>query len=156
MRDGNLSPQAEARRPAWLLATLAPLSFGSNERSRSQPNIVENLRDLVLAPPLQRERCHVVFLDDRRQVLGSASVGIGKRDALSFSMRELFQRALAIEARSMIIAHSHPSGGWRPSANDLESTRRIHEIAMSLCIELIDHLIFTQSHVYSIRKGSLL
>lgn len=119
-------------------------------------SIVDNLRGLVLAPPHQRERCHAVFLDDNRQFLGSNAIGLGRVDALSFSMRDLFQRALAIEARGMVLAHSHPSGDCRPSVNDIEVTKEIAKVANSLCIELIDHLIFTQSRVYSMRKGDLL
>lgn len=141
---------------ARLFSPFSPLRFSAKGQERPMPTIVENLRNLVLAPPVLRERCHAVFLDAHRQFLGSAAIGMGRADALSLSMRDLFQRALSIEANSMVLAHSHPSGDCHPSENDIHSTKRIYEVANSLSIELIDHLIFTQGAVYSIRKGGLL
>ena len=156
MIEGRLPPTRNVHGPARFFSALAPRLFSASEQGRPISNIVENLRDLVLAPPLQRERFHVVFLDEHRQFLGSAAIGLGRIDSLSFSMRELFQRALAIEARAMVMAHSHLSGDCRPSHNDNEFTSRILEVANCLNIELIDHLIFTKSRVYSMRKGGLL
>ena len=68
-------------------------------------------------------------------------------------LRELFARGLSLGADGMIMAHNHPSGDCRPSSCDIEATLRIAELGKSLEIELIDHLIFTQKSVYSMRWG---
>ena len=68
-------------------------------------------------------------------------------------MRELFGKALSMDAHSMIVAHNHPSGRCKPSPYDITATRRLKDIARALDIELLDHLIITQQSVYSMRAG---
>jgi DNA repair protein RadC len=95
----------------------------------------------------------VIFLDDHKCFQGSAEVAVGGQAALSFSLRELFQRALTAQARGMILAHNHPSGDCRPSLRDIEGTQKISTVAKPLGIEIVDHLIFSEVSVYSMRKG---
>ena len=123
---------------------------------RQVASMIGRLRELVLAPPATSERFHAVFLDDGKRILSVAGFGEGASNALKVSLRELFRHALMVAARSVIIAHNHPSGDCRPSANDIKATQRIAHIAEALEIELLDHLIFSQSGLYSIRKGGKL
>ena len=116
--------------------------------------MIENLRKLVLAPPANCERFHVLFLDADRGLLGTAALGQGSLNALTVSLRDLFQRALSVKTRGMIMAHNHPSGCFLPSAYDIDATQRIAAIAQPLEIELVDHLIFAERGVYSMRKGA--
>jgi DNA repair protein RadC len=118
--------------------------------------LIAYLRSVVLAPDGSHERCHVLFLDAARCHIGEASVGLGGLSALSLRMREIFGEALRLDARGMILAHSHPSGHCQPSGCDIAATRRLVEVARALDIGLIDHLIFTTAAVYSMRAGGLL
>lgn len=118
--------------------------------------LIAYLRTLVLAPGAGRERCHVVFLDGCSRYLGDADVGSGTLNTLSLRMREIFGEALRLNARGMILAHNHPSGHCHPSGCDIAATRRLAEFATALEVELIDHLIFTDEAVYSMRAGGLL
>lgn len=111
---------------------------------------------MVLAPQDDRERCHAIFLDARRCLLGDASIGVGCRFALCLRMREIFGEALRLDARGVILAHNHPSGECRPSGCDIAATRQLAEVARALDVELVDHLIFTEDAVYSMRAGGLL
>ncbi len=111
------------------------------------------LRNVVFAGSGQVERLHAVFLDPRRSFLSDEAFGRGGTASLSLRMRDLFSRALAAQASGMIIAHNHPSGHCRPSELDVIATRKLVEIGQALDIELIDHLIFTRSSVYSMRAG---
>lgn len=113
--------------------------------------MLENIRDLVLAPPANCERFHVVFLDRNRSYLGVSYFAAGRLDSYTLRLRELFARALSLDARSMIVAHNHPSGDCRPSDHDIRATQQVATQANALEIELIDHLIFTTSQVYSMR-----
>ena len=118
--------------------------------------MIAQLRRQVIARDRPHERCHAVFVDARRCYLGDASVGRGSFSALSVRMREIFGEALRIDAWGIILAHNHPSGDCRPSSCDVAATRRLAEMAQALDIELIDHLIFTDTSVYSMRAGGLL
>ena len=129
---------------------LAPLASAETLRQRT---LVDYLRAMVIAGPDQRERFHAVFLDEVHAILGDAPMGDGRSSALSLRMRELFARALGLEASGIIIAHNHPSGYCRPSRRDITETQRLNQIAKALDIELVDHLIITQDAVYSMRAG---
>ena len=71
-------------------------------------------------------------------------------------MRDVFSQALSLGASAIILAHNHPSGNCRPSAQDILATRKFGEIANALDIALLDHLILTDTSVYSMRAGGLL
>jgi DNA repair protein RadC len=108
---------------------------------------------MVLASPVGGERFHAVFVDARRGYLYDTAMGHGSAWTLTVRMRELFGKALAAEASGMIVAHNHPSGDCRPSQADIQATSRLNDIAKALDIELLDHLIITESAVYSMRAG---
>lgn len=116
---------------------------------------IDFMRAMVLAPPSQAERMHVLFVDQQGTYLGDAAMGRGSRGRLSVRMREVFCRALSLDASGILVAHNHPSGQCRPSHCDVVATRRLEEIATALDIELLDHLIFTQDAVYSMRAGAI-
>lgn len=132
------------------------------ERTNSRPvgmdaapvvGMLEYLRRAVLAGGRRSERFHAIFLDSRRAYLADVSLGIGTSATLSFRMRDLFARALAVQAEGLIIAHNHPSGDCHPSKSDIVATHRLRDVAVALDIELIDHLILTENSVYSMRAG---
>lgn len=133
---------------------LPPAAAPAPERRSAA--MIAHLRDILLAPPVQHERCHAIFLDAGRDWLAEAPFGIGTPGALTLRMRSLIGEALRHDAAGMILAHSHPSGQCRPSGCDIAATRRLAEVAGALDIALVDHLIFTSDAVYSMRAGGLL
>jgi DNA repair protein RadC len=118
--------------------------------------LIEYLSSLVLAPPDHFERCHALFVDHRHRYLGDAPFGTGSFSTLSLRIREILGAGIRLGAHGMILAHNHPSGHCQPSGCDIAATRRLADVASALEIELIDHLIFTTSAVYSMRAGGLL
>lgn len=139
-----------------VIAALLPRPAIANRPEARLGALVAFLRMAVLLPGAFRERCHVVFVDSQRRQLGDASIGMGGPDVLSVRMREIFAEALRLDARGLILAHNHPSGHCCPSGSDITATRRLAQVAQALDIELIDHLIFTDGAVYSMRAGGLL
>lgn len=117
--------------------------------------MIAYLRGIVLAPPVTHERGHAIFVDAASVWLGDAPCGIGTMSSLSLRLRVLLGDALRHDAAGIILAHSHPSGHCRPSGCDITATRRLAEVARALDIALIDHLIFTNDAVYSMRAGGL-
>ena len=118
--------------------------------------MVTYLRRIVLAPPATHERGHAIFVDSRSTWVGDAPCGIGTMSMLVLRMRALLGHALRLDAAGIVLAHSHPSGHCRPSGCDIAATRRLADVARALDIALIDHLIFTENAVYSMRAGGLL
>lgn len=155
----QVSAKTDPFEGSFQAATVLPFSkrrLADEWQERQTANLIGRLRELVLAPPAHSERFHVVFLDRTKSILSVAGFGEGGADALSFSLRELFRHALSVGACSIIIAHNHPSGNCHPSAVDIKATKRIAHVAHALEIELLDHLIFSQNGLYSMRrKGEL-
>lgn len=54
---------------------------------------------------------------------------------------EVLRGALDHAARYLVIAHNHPSGALHPSAQDIEATRQLHRMCVSVGVVLVDHAI---------------
>ena len=126
---------------------------GPSSRQRA---MIDFLRKMVLEPADGRERFHAMFLDKARAHLDDVPLGNGGACSLSVRMRDVFSKALSLDASGIIIAHNHPSGMCRPSQRDIDATHRLNTVANALDIDLLDHLIFTHDAVYSMRAGGKL
>ena len=103
----------------------------------------------TLLGPLPREQLHVVFADGHGGYIADEEFCDGSARTLAAHFPSMFRRAMTLEATAILLAHNHPSGVVRPSALDIEETRRIGYVGQSLGIQLIDHLIVTSSRVCS-------
>lgn len=120
----------------------------------ADPALHRYLRALIGAR--ETEVLHVIFCDPARGYLADESAAVGTASRIEARARPVIERALALGAAGFILAHNHPSGDCRPSADDVASTRRLAEIAAALELELVDHLIVTRRRVYSMRAGGCL
>jgi DNA repair protein RadC len=103
-----------------------------------------------------KEHFFVVLLDARMRVKLVDVVFIGTVNASLVHPREVFIRAIATAASSILIAHNHPSGASEPSDADIAITKRLQEAGKLMGIELIDHLIITMNEYYSfMEQGKL-
>jgi DNA repair protein RadC len=78
------------------------------------------------------------------------------RESVALPIRAIVGRALALDARGLVIAHNHPSGDPGPSAADIAATRRLAHACEPLDIRLHDHLIFASGECTSFRLEGLL
>ena len=122
----------------------------------SEVAMIQHLHRRIFSPAVGPERFHVVFFSKHRTCLGETTLVNGGPSSLSLRMRDLFSRALSVEAAGMVIAHNHPSGNCRPSVEDMKATEKLRDVGKALDIELLDHLIFTREKVYSMRAGGKL
>lgn len=102
------------------------------------------------------EKLAVLHLDEDRSVLAIDEYDAAGTDLVALPLREIFRRALALDARGLVIAHNHPSGDPRPSEVDEQATRRLATTAEALGIRLHDHLIFAGGECASFRALGLL
>lgn len=100
------------------------------------------------------ERLHAIFADRTRGYILDEPVTMGSSTRIEARVRPLVERALALGASGILLAHNHPSGRCRPSEDDVTGTRRLVEIAEALELTLLDHLIVTRTRVFSMRLGS--
>ena len=64
--------------------------------------------------------------------------------------REVFGEALKAGARSIVVAHNHPSGDLTPSRADIAMTAKLREAGNMLGVSLLDHLILGSDSKFAI------
>ncbi|WP_407942258.1 RadC family protein [Microaerobacter geothermalis] len=89
----------------------------------------------------QQEQCVVLFLNIKGQVIGKKTVFIGSLNVSIFHPREIFREALMRNSASIVCFHNHPSGDPTPSREDIQVTKRLHEVGNIMGIELLDHVV---------------
>ncbi|MCK9986225.1 MAG: DNA repair protein RadC [Azoarcus sp.] len=98
----------------------------------------------------------VVFLDSQHQVLAYEPLFKGTVDQTSVYPRVVVQRALALNASALILAHQHPSGVTEPSAADRALTDRLKAALAMVDIRVVDHFIVGKGAPYSFAEAGLL
>lgn len=104
----------------------------------------------------REERLHAIFADANGSYIADEPVAAGSPARIEARVRPLVERALALGAAGFLLAHNHPSGRCRPSADDITATHRLNVIVEAIDLVLIDHLIVTRSRIFSMRLGGCL
>ena len=91
----------------------------------------------------------VVFLAAKKRVITSKVLLEGTFKASSVYPREVVREALYHKAAALILAHNHPSGDPRPSAQDMAITRRLISACRVMDIVLHEHLIVGDKRYFS-------
>ncbi len=98
----------------------------------------------------------VVFLDSQHQVLAYEPLFKGSVDQTSVYPRVVIQRALALNASALILAHQHPSGVTEPSTADRTLTDRLKTALAVVDIRVVDHFIVGKGNPFSFAESGLL
>jgi DNA repair protein RadC len=99
-----------------------------------------------------QEEFRLVCLDSKHQVLGVHLISIGLLNESLVAPREVFRPAIRDAAAAVILVHNHPSGDPTPSPQDLAVTRRLDQVAQTIGIKLLDHVIVARDGCVSIRE----
>jgi len=115
-----------------------------------------NLREYLIASmgSLADEHLRILFLDASRHLIADEHLQSGTLSYLALYPRVIFRRALEHNAAAIILVHNHPSGDPNPSDEDIGATRRLEEIARSLDIRLVDHIVVTASDTNRVMDGA--
>jgi len=103
-----------------------------------------------------KESFFVLGLDNRNNVHFWEKVSIGIVDQTIVHPREVFVPMLLCGCSSIIIAHNHPAGSLKASAEDLVITERIKKAGEILGIKLLDHVILISESYYSLKENNQL
>lgn len=143
-----------------LLETLRPEKTCDRPRYRSyridacDPALLAYLQSCFALA--RHETLRVIYCDHTRRYLFDEVFGNGRANGIVARLRPLFERALALGAGGLLLAHNHPSGLCHPSRADICSTRQLRDIGAALEVELIDHLIFAGGRYFSMAGGGYL
>ncbi|WP_049399716.1 MULTISPECIES: JAB domain-containing protein [Stenotrophomonas] len=104
----------------------------------------------------KREHFEVAFLDAQHRLLAVERLFSGTIDGANVHPRIVLQRALALNAGAVILAHNHPSGKADPSTADRAITTRLQEALGLVDIRLLDHFIVTADRALSMAALGIL
>lgn len=101
----------------------------------------------------ENETVFLLCLDAKCKAIGCLMVGEGSVNSASISIRKIVEMALTANATSVVLAHNHPSGLAIPSAEDIQTTRRLGKALAAVEIALVDHLIFADGEFVSLAQS---
>ncbi|MEQ7873264.1 JAB domain-containing protein [Sphingomonas sp. ASV193] len=101
------------------------------------------------------ESLFVAHLDQQARCL-HLSRHVGEAGSVDLPVRTIIGDAARFDSAGVIVAHNHPSGDARPSADDQRATRRLAVAAESIDLAVVDHLVFGAADVSSFRRMGLL
>ncbi len=149
--------------PAKAVSMAAALEIGRRRAAQEVPERIQVTcsQDTyrVLAAhlaDLRTEEFWAVFLNQSNKIIYKSRLFSGGINQSVVDIRILFKTALEHLATGLIISHNHPSGNLKPSAEDLKITKQIQEAGKLLNIQLLDHLIITQTAYLSFADEGLL
>ena len=98
------------------------------------------------------ETAMMLALDTKNKVIGIFEISRGSLNASIIHPRDVFQRAILVNAASVILVHNHPSGDPTPSSEDVALTKKIVEAGRVLDITVLDHVICGEGNFVSLRE----
>lgn len=96
-----------------------------------------------------REHFEVAFLDSRHRLIAVERMFSGSVDGAQVYPRVVVQRALALNAAAIMVAHNHPSGYAEPSAADRAVTTQLKSALGMVEVRLLDHFVVTADQAVS-------
>ncbi|WP_425497849.1 JAB domain-containing protein [Lysobacter arvi] len=103
----------------------------------------------------EREHFEVAFLDTRHRLIAVERLFSGTVDQAHVHPRIIVQRALALNAAAVLLAHNHPSGYAEPSAADRAMTARLKSALALVEVRLLDHFVVTTGEAVSMAARGL-
>jgi DNA repair protein RadC len=97
----------------------------------------------------EREHFEAAFLNTRHQLIAVERLFSGTVDGAEVHPRIVVQRALALNASAVLLAHNHPSGHAEPSAADRALTARLKSALGLVEVRLLDHFVVTAGEALS-------
>ena len=120
----------------------------------SSPDLVFNYLKASVGSSVDEE-FKAIFLNSRNRLLAIETIQKGTVNKSAVYPRKIVERALYNHAVGVIVAHNHPGGGIKPSADDSKVTRAIREALKTVDINLLDHIIIGNDGYFSFRENGL-
>ncbi len=108
-------------------------------------------------------RCHegdpeiaaIFFVDGRYRIIDMHLIE-GAPDMLELPVSQILRDSAALQARLLMMIHTHPSGDPHPSTHDVAVTRMLCAHLRRQKQRLIDHIILSKHLYFSFRANRML
>jgi DNA repair protein RadC len=138
------------------ITILAALELGRRRKlaeALNRPKIQSSTDIVEIFQPqladLPHEEFWVLYLNRANKVIDQSKITQGGVTGTIFDIKLILKSAVEKLASSIIICHNHPSGNPKPSEQDIRITQKLKEACQIFEINLLDHIIITDSECYS-------
>lgn len=100
----------------------------------------------------QKEIIMVCFFDENMKLLEKKVLAVGEFSRVSLNFRSLANDIFALHARSIALAHNHPSYSPVPSSEDHMATQALAKLLLQIEVNIIEHFIITGDTYFGIIK----
>lgn len=115
-------------------------------------NIETFAEELIQTHQFHQEHVGAALLDPHSKLLKRQTIFIGTINNAYVSPRDIVKYAVLNNAAAVVVYHNHPSGNPKPSAHDVDFTRKVRDALELFDIEMTDHLIVGGDTFVSMRK----
>ena len=105
----------------------------------SRAQLMEYLCSLFVGE--SKEKVYLILLSSAGRIVHTEKIGSGFSGMSEISIKKMNALAVGKNAAAAVLAHNHPDGIAKPSAQDIATTRKIQIILEHLGVTLIDHFI---------------
>ena len=109
------------------------------------------LRTLYL--DTNNERVYAICFDNNDEMIACRVISDGDIDSSAFDIRKLASIILEVKAKKVVLSHNHPNGSLMPSKGDSTSTKAAYDLLQLLKVQLLDHIIITDTSFFSMIKS---
>ena len=102
------------------------------------------------------EKFYVIYLSSSNEVIEFEENSVGTLDRSSVYPREIYKKIINLNAKSVILAHNHPSDNITPSKSDIELTNEIAKGLKNFGALLVEHIIITKNSYFSFLEEGLI
>lgn len=148
---------------AKAVTLMAALELGRRRKeslASEKIKIISSFQSYQILKPnledLHTEEFFVLLLNRGNYLIKKLQLSSGGLSATIVDSRVLFKAAIDSLATGMILAHNHPSGSLEPSEQDLRLTKKIVEFGKLIQIDVLDHLILTDTNYFSFADNGLI
>ncbi len=117
------------------------------ESITTSPKAAELMRPVFRK--MDREEVWILMLTQSNTPIDRVLINIGTLTSSPLDTRAIIKQCIKVNACGVILYHNHPSGKALPSAADIQQTRQLEKALKLLDINLIDHIIISDSQFYS-------
>lgn len=101
---------------------------------------------------MNRECFYMLCLDGKDRIIKSSLIFEGTFESINLDVGSLIRIAVTADARSVVLAHNHPSGILVPSDSDIVATKVIIKAMEFVGVKVTGHVIVTEDGCIDILK----
>lgn len=116
---------------------------------KSPKVIADMMRSLFFIDRMPEEHLFVICFNSSFCIIGIVEISHGLVDRTICQPREVFQKALLLNASAIIIVHNHPSGECVPSGKDIDVFYQLKQAGELMGIQVCDSIIIGRTTYYS-------